>query len=70
MAAATDNTPVASLESESDIQSIGNSETLAPRDLVDDDDVRRRLWRFGESISERMRENGFEASNTKISVRK
>lgn len=68
MAIGQDNTQVASLESESDIKSIGNSNTM-PRDLVDDDDVRAAFFMLGESISERMRENGFEATTIKISVR-
>lgn len=68
MAAGEDKTPVASLEGESDIKSIGNSNTM-PRDLVNDDDVRAAFYMLGESISERMRENGFEARTIQISVR-
>jgi len=68
MAAGLDNTPVASIESASDIKSIGNSNTM-PRDLVDDDDVRAAFYMLGESVSERMRDNGFEATTIKISVR-
>lgn len=68
MAAGQDRTTVASIESESDIKSIGNSNTM-PRDLVDDNDVRAAFYMLGESIAERMRENGFEAKMVKISVR-
>lgn len=68
MAIGQDRTPVASLESETDIKSIGNSNTM-PRDLVDDDDVRAAFYMLGESVAERMRENGFEATTIKISVR-
>lgn len=68
MAAGLDRTPVASIESVEDIKSIGNSNTM-PRDLVNDGDVRAAFYMLGESISERMRENGFEATTIKISVR-
>lgn len=68
MAAGLDDTPVESLESESDIKSIGNSNTM-PRDLVDDNDVRAAFYMLGESVAERMRTNGFEATTIKISVR-
>ena len=68
MAVGRDRTPVASIESVSDIKSIGNSNTM-PRDLVNDDDVRAAFYMLGESISERMRDNGFEATTLKISVR-
>ena len=68
MAAGLDRTPVASLESVSDIKSIGNSNTM-PRDLVNDDDVRAAFYMLGESVAERMRENGFEATTLQISVR-
>lgn len=68
MAAGLDTTPVAHIESESDIKSIGNSNTM-PRDLVNDDDVRAAFYMLGESVAERMRENGFDARTIKISVR-
>jgi DNA polymerase-4 len=51
-----------------DIKSIGNSNTM-PRDLVNEDDVRAAFFMIGESVGERMRENGFEAKTLKISVR-
>ena len=68
MAIGQDRTTVASIESEEDIKSIGNSNTM-PRDLVDDDDIRAAFWMLGESISERMRDHGFEATVIKISLR-
>lgn len=68
MANGQDRTTVAHLESVEDIKSIGNSNTM-PRDLVDDDDVRAAFYMLGESIAERMRDNGFEATTIKISVR-
>lgn len=68
MAVGQDRTTVASIESVDDIKSIGNSNTM-PRDLVSDDDVRAAFYMLGESISERMRDNGFEATTLQISVR-
>ena len=68
MANGQDKTTVASVESEEDIKSIGNSNTM-PRDLVNDDDVRAAFYMLGESVSERMRETGFEATTIKITVR-
>jgi DNA polymerase-4 len=68
MANGQDKTTVASVESPSDVKSIGNSNTM-PRDLVNDDDVKAAFYMLGESISERMRESGFEATTLKISVR-
>jgi len=68
MAAGQDRTQVAHIESVDDVKSIGNSNTM-PRDLVNDDDVRAAFYMLGESVSERMRESGFEAKTLKISVR-
>jgi len=68
MACGLDTTPVAHIDSVDDIKSVGNSNTM-PRDLVNDDDVRAAFYMLGESVSERMRENGFEARTIKISVR-
>lgn len=68
MANGLDKTPVASIESVEDIKSIGNSNTM-PRDLLNNDDVRAAFYMLGESISERMRETGFEAKTLKISIR-
>jgi DNA polymerase-4 len=68
MATGQDRTQVAHIESVGDIKSIGNSNTM-PRDLVNDDDVRAAFYMLGESVSEKMRGNGFEATTLKISVR-
>ena len=68
MAAGLDRTPVSHIESVEDIKSIGNSNTM-PRDLVNDDDVRAAFYMLGESVAQRMRDNGFEAKTLKISVR-
>jgi DNA polymerase-4 len=68
MAAGHDKTPVASIENVECIKSIGNSNTM-PRDLKTDDEVRAAFYMLGESVAERMRENGFEAKTIKISVR-
>ncbi|MDR2568707.1 MAG: DNA polymerase IV, partial [Oscillospiraceae bacterium] len=65
MATGQDRTPVAHIESAEDIKSIGNSNTM-PRDLVNDDDVRAAFYMLGESVSERMRESGFEATILQI----
>jgi len=68
MAAGLDRTRVAHIESVDDIKSIGNSNTM-PRDLVNDDDVRAAFYMLGESVAERLRDGGFEATTIKISVR-
>jgi DNA polymerase-4 len=68
MACGLDKTQVAHIESVEDIKSIGNSNTM-PRDLLNDNDVRAAFYMLGESVSQRMRENGFEASTIKISIR-
>ena len=68
MAMGQDRTQVAHIESVDDIKSIGNSNTM-PRDLIDEDDVRAAFYMLGESVAQRMRENGFEASTLQITVR-
>jgi DNA polymerase-4 len=68
MACGQDRTTVAHIENADDIKSIGNSNTM-PRDLVNDDDVRAAFYMLGESVTERMRENGFEATTLQISLR-
>ena len=68
MACGQDSTQVAHIESVEDIKSIGNSNTM-PRDLVNDEDVQAAFYMLGESMAERMRENGFEATTLQISVR-
>lgn len=68
MACGLDRTTVAQVESVSDIKSIGNSNTM-PRDLLTDDDVQAAFYMLAESVAQKMRENGFEATTLKISVR-
>ena len=68
MAGGQDKTPVAHLESVEDVKSIGNSNTM-PRDLVNEDDVRAAFLMLGDSVAQRMRENGFQATTLQISVR-
>ena len=68
MATGQDKTQVAQIESVEDIKSIGSSNTM-PRDLTNEDDVRAAFYMLGENVAQRMRENGFEATTLKISVR-
>ena len=68
MACGQDRTQVASVESVDDVKSIGNSNTM-PRDLNTEDDVRAAFYMLGESVSQRMRESGFEATTLAISIR-
>ena len=68
MAAGQDKTPVAQLDSVEDIKSIGSSNTM-PRDLENDEDVRAAFYMLAENTAQRMRENGFEATVIKVSVR-
>jgi len=68
MANGMDKTTVASVDSAEDTKSIGNSNTM-PRDLVNEDDVRAAFYMLGESVSQQMRENGFEATTLAISLR-
>jgi DNA polymerase-4 len=68
MAAGLDRTPVAHIESVEDVKSVGNSNTM-PRDLQNNEDVSAAFYMLGESVARRMRENGFEATTVKISVR-
>ena len=63
-----DRTQVSQTEGADDIKSIGNSNTM-PRDLKTDDDVRAAFYMLGESVSQRMRESGFQATTLAISVR-
>ena len=63
-----DTTPVAAMDYESPIKSIGNS-TTTPRDLVDENDVRMVVYLLAESVAARLRENHFVGRNVGISVR-
>jgi len=68
MANGLDKTPVAHIDSVDDIKSIGNSNTM-PRDLHTNDDVRTAFYMLSESVAQRMRENGFQATTLEISIR-
>lgn len=68
MANGLDKTTVARIESVDDIKSIGNSNTM-PRDLETNDDVKAAFYMLADSVSQRMRENGFKASTLEISIR-
>jgi DNA polymerase-4 len=68
MASGLDKTQVAQIESEDDVKSIGNSNTM-PRDLVNEEDVKAAFYMLGESVAQRMRESGFEATTLSISFR-
>jgi len=68
MANGLDRTQMEHVENVADIKSIGNSNTM-PRDLETDDDVRAAFYMLGESVSQQMRENGYEATTLSISLR-
>ena len=68
MATGQDKTPVAQIDSVDEVKSIGNSNTM-PRDLVNEDDVRAAFYMLGESVAQHMREDGFEATTLKVSIR-
>jgi len=55
-------------ESIDDVKSISSSNTM-PCDLHTDDEVRAAFYMLGESVSQRMRENGFKATILTISIR-
>ena len=63
-----DQTPVNDLGVAAPIKSVGNS-TTTPRDLVNNEDVRLVLYLLAESISERLRRNGFEGQLISVYVR-
>jgi len=68
MANGLDRTRIENVESVTDAKSIGNSNTMA-RDLENDDDVRAAFYMLGESVSQQMREGGYEATVLSISLR-
>lgn len=63
-----DMSPVRHMDLERDIKSIGNS-TTAPRDLVNNDDVKIVLTILVDSVARRMRENNLKGITVLISVR-
>jgi len=68
MANGMDRTRIENVESVTDAKSIGNSNTM-PRDLENNDDVRAAFYMLGESVSQQMREGGYEATVLSISLR-
>ncbi len=63
-----DSSPVLPYGFETPVKSVGNGIT-APRDLVNNDDVRLTLLMLSESVSRRLREHGFRANVVSLSVR-
>lgn len=63
-----DDSPVKMEHTQAPIKSIGNS-TTTPRDLETDEDVKIVLYILAESVSARLRENGFKCRVIEISVR-
>ena len=63
-----DDSPVRRENTEAPIKSIGNS-TTTPRDLEDDQDVKIIIYTLAESVSARLRENGFRCRTVEISIR-
>lgn len=63
-----DTTPVAKFDNSPTVKSIGNS-TTAPRDLLNDEDVKIVLLVLADSVARRLREQGFKGRTVCISVR-
>ena len=68
MANGEDRTPVAHIDSDDDIKSIGNSNTM-PYDLTTYEEVQAAFYMLSDSVSQRMREGGFNARTISISVK-
>lgn len=63
-----DSSPVAHMDENSEVKSIGNS-TTTPRDMKTYDDVKIVMYILCDSVCRRMREQGFMAKTVGISVR-
>ena len=63
-----DITPVRAAGEAEMVKSVGNS-TTAPRDLINDNDVKLTLLVLSESVAERLREQGFKGDVVSIHVR-
>ena len=63
-----DDSPVRLENTHAPVKSVGNSVTT-PRDLETDEDVKIVLYILAESVSARLRENGFRCKVVEISVR-
>ena len=63
-----DTSPVRKEHSYVPVKSVGNS-TTTPRDLENNEDVKIILYALAESVSARLRENGFKCRTVEISIR-
>lgn len=63
-----DSSPVARKTDDEIIKSIGNSIT-APRDLLNEQDVKLVFYNLAESVASRLRDNGFKGKVVQISLR-
>lgn len=63
-----DSSPVADFQNQPTIKSVGNS-TTAPRDLVNDEDVKIIFYVLADSVARRLREQGFKGRTIHIYVR-
>lgn len=63
-----DDSPVRKENAHAPIKSVGNS-TTTHRDLVNDEDVKIVIYVLAESVSARLRENGFRCRVVEISIR-
>lgn len=63
-----DSSPVSRYGVQTLIKSIGNS-TTTPRDLVTEEDVKITLYALCESVSARLREQGFVCRTVQVSIR-
>ena len=63
-----DNSPVALFCNQPTVKSIGNS-TTAPRDLLNNEDIKIVLMVLADSVARRLREQGFQGKTVCISIR-
>ena len=63
-----DTSPVRKEYSHVPVKSVGNS-TTTPRDLENNEDVKIILYALAESVSARLRENGFKCRTVEVSIR-
>lgn len=64
----TEDSPVAHIDFERNVKSIGNSVTT-PRDLLNFEDIKLTLMVLADSVARRMREQGFLCRNVGVTVR-
>ena len=63
-----DHSPVTNIGAKSLIKSIGNS-TTAPRDIITEEEMKITLYVLCESVSERLREQGFRCRTVQLTLR-